>query len=285
MDVGNILSKSFKYPINDFKNFLKICILCVLPIIPLIAVLFFEDEMIITALGCIFAILLLVVFLVLPGYFISVIKQGSNVSNSIPSLKVGRNIINTLKWVVLNIIYSIIPIAVFAVCIVSSGIFSLFQADLIAENPDAVINVLSSLAIYLLIGLVVAWIFSLISSVATARFAKYDSLAEAFSFKALYRDIRKIGVLRIIGWFILINIVITFISNITSLVMFIPYVGVIIYLGFVVPYLVAVYYYSLGLLYSNAGGSVEYDDEYEDDGEELDLDEFEREIQALKMMR
>lgn len=280
MDVGNILSESFKYPFNDFKNFLKICILWFLPVIPIILICLFEEESIQTVLGCIFAVLLLVVVLVIPGYFISVVKQGCNVSDSIPSIKFGKSIINTLKLIILEIVYSIIPIAVFIGCFVASGIFSLSEADIIAENPVALTNVLSSLAIFLVIGLIVAWIFSLIASIATARFAKHDSLAEAFSFKALYNDIKKIGVLRIIGWFIVLNVVITFVSNIAALIIFIPYVGIFVYLLFVIPYLMAVYHYSLGLLYSNVGGSDEIDDD-----EEFDLDEFEREIQAIKLMR
>lgn len=281
MDVGNILSKSFKYPVKDFKNFLKICILWLLPIIPIVLIGLFEEEMTQTVLVGIFVILLLVFILVIPGYFISVVRQGCNVSYSMPSIKLGKNIINTLKLLVLNIIYSIIPISVFVGCFVASGIFSLSGNDLIGDFM-ALPDILSALATYMLIAFIVALIFSLISLVATARFAKHDSLAEAFSFKALFRDIKKIGILRIIGWYIVMNVVISFACSAAALIIFIPYAGAIIYLVFVIPYLITVFYYSLGLLYSNVGDSVELD---EDDDEDFDLDEFEREIQAIKLMR
>lgn len=57
------------------------------------------------------------------------------------------------------------------------------------------------------------------------------------------------------------------------LLIFIPYVGFLLYFCIAIPIILVIYYYSLGLLYSNiVDGS----------GDDLDLDKFEKEIQRLK---
>ena len=60
------------------------------------------------------------------------------------------------------------------------------------------------------------------------------------------------------------------VSYVSSLVMLIPYVGFLIYIGIVIPILESIGNYSLGLLYSNIA-------EKEDN-----LDKFEKEIQLFK---
>ena len=60
--------------------------------------------------------------------------------------------------------------------------------------------------------------------------------------------------------------------------MFIPYVGFIFYFVIVAPIITLVFYYSLGLLYSNS-------DDWDKSGDWADFEKFEKEIEYLKYGR
>ena len=100
--------------------------------------------------------------------------------------------------------------------------------------------------------------------------AYLDSLSEALKIHKVIGDIRRIGFVKIITWLIIMGILMIVVSYVSSLVMLIPYVGFLIYIGIVIPILESIGNYSLGLLYSNIA-------EKEDN-----LDKFEKEIQLFK---
>ena len=64
-------------------------------------------------------------------------------------------------------------------------------------------------------------------------------------------DIKNLGIINILKWLILMAVVMIAASFISSWVMSIPYVGLLIYIGIVIPILESIGNYSLGLLYSN----------------------------------
>ncbi|MBR2558487.1 MAG: DUF4013 domain-containing protein [Methanobrevibacter sp.] len=265
MKMGNILTKSFKYPFNDFKNFLVVCVLFLLPALPLFALRVLGDNAIILCI-VLSLLLLFIDILIIPGYFVSVVKSGCDNPKSVPSIKLGKNIVDSFKKFILDFIYGLVPFIVFVVGIIISGMY--------ASNSD---QLLFSFMIVLVITAILSVIFSLFSSVATARLAKYDSLSKAFSFGEVFADVKRIGFWKVLAWYILMGIIVFLIAHVVLLLVFIPYVGLIIYFAFIIPYIISVYYCSLGLLYSNVDGSGKKDGE-------VDLDEFEREIQEIKMM-
>ena len=269
MNLGEIIINSFKYPARDFKKFLLICLLFALPIIPVFAFITIGDYF--EILAVLFLLLAVIDILIIPGYFISVVGKGCNQSESVPPIKLGRNIINTFKFAILEFIYGLVPFFVFIIGIFASAYFS-FSQTTFDVLLDSISNFITSFLIVLIITILVSFIFSLLSCVATARFAHFNKLRAAF--KNIIGDIKEIGVLKLLLWFIVMGIVTSLITIISVLLIFIPYAGIVICLAVLIPYLMMVYYYSLGLLYSNVGGA---DDDF-------DLDEFEKEIQVIKMM-
>ena len=243
MDLGQIISNSFKYPFYDFKRLVMVCILFALLLILPIGLIFNSD--IVQILGL---IAILAFMLIFPGFGISIIRKGSVQSEEIPSLRIGRNIVDTLKLLVLRILYMLVPI------IISFGTIFII-----------------SYIIYL--------IFSLLSVLAKARFAAHNSLVEALKIHKVLKDISDIGIGRVIGWFILMGVLLGILSFVCIFILFIPYVGFILYLCFALPIILIIDSYSLGLLYSSI--SNDYVDV--DDGE-YDLDEFEKEIKRLKYL-
>lgn len=278
MKFEDIISNSFKYPFGDLKRFSIICILFLLPIIPLIFLSFIDGYS--EVLMGIFAVLLIIDILIVPGYFISVVREGCNQSKSIPSIRIGRNIINTFKYFILELVYNLVPILVFIFGIGIIGFIYLpdFTFNLsnlaITKLFVSIMSAIDSFLLVLLITAILLIIFTLVSCVAIARFAKYDKLSEGF--KNVIGDLKEIGVIKLISWYVMIGIFISLISNVAALLLAVPHVGNIIYYAIILPYLVMVYFYSLGLLYSDVGDTVVEDN--------FDLDEFEVEVMSIRRM-
>jgi hypothetical protein len=100
--------------------------------------------------------------------------------------------------------------------------------------------------------------------------AYLDSLPEALKMHRVVGDIRRIGVVNIIKWLLVMAVLMVVVSVASSVVMMIPYVGFLIYLCIVVPIMESIGNYSLGLLYSNIIDTPD------------DLDRLDREIAFLK---
>lgn len=266
MDIGKIISNSFKCPFKNLKQLAVLCILFVLPFV--LPVGFMVDQQIVKILGII-AIIVFALFL--PGYLLSVVRSGTMESPGIPILK-PRNIIDTFKLIVLRIVYMIIPVLVFVIFALGFGSLSI---DAISKFNFS--SIISYFVIAAVIGLIVYVIFALLLIIAKARLAYTNSLVEALKIHKVVKDIRNIGLAKTIAWYLVIAILLGVISNILFIaLMLVPFaVGIVIYVVIVIPIICIIYYYSLGLLYSNISEEKISDDD-------IDLEKFEKEIQRLK---
>lgn len=260
MDVGKIISNSFKYP---FRNIKKLPILFILFIlIAIIPIGIVSDNRYVLILG---GIVFFIVILIIPGYFLSIVNFGLNESSMFPSFNFGKNIYDTLRLIVLRIVYMIVPAIVFFIVL---SIFGPSSLKMFAEMK--VPSFLVTLVLGIFIVLITYAIFEFLLFFAKARMAYLDSLPEALKINRVIGDIRNIGIVKIITWLIIMGILMIVVSYVSSLVMMIPYVGFLIYIGIVIPILESIGNYSLGLLYSNIADT------------EDNLDKFEREIQFFK---
>lgn len=273
MQLSAIISNSFKYPFKDLKHLICIFILYALILVLPLGHVFNNDYIEILGLAT-FAVFILI----FPGLMVLVTKSGINESSKIP-LKIGKSIVNTFKLLLLYICYLLIPVIIaFLIISFATGMWNV-PLSIINESvnltmtPDMVLEFFQSLYITFAGVLIVSWLFSLIYYIAKARMANFNSLAEALKIHKVFRDIKQITLSKFIAWYLVMMIILTIINSIMIFVLFIPYVGFIIYLCILNPILTIIFYYSLGLLYS------EVSDEKED---ELDLDKFEKEIEYLK---
>lgn len=273
MQLGAIISNSFKYPFKDLKHLICIFILYALILVFPLGHVFNNDYIEILGLAT-FAVFILI----FPGLMVLVTKSGINESSKIP-LKIGKSIANTFKLLLLYICYLLIPVIIaFLIISFATGMWNV-PLSIINESvnltmtPDMVLEFFQSLYITFVGVLIVSWLFSLIYYIAKARMANFNSLVEALKIHKVFKDIKQISFSKFIAWYLVMMIILTIINSIMIFVLFIPYVGFIIYLCILNPILTIIFYYSLGLLYS------EVSDEKED---ELDLDKFEKEIEYLK---
>ncbi|WP_296888403.1 hypothetical protein [uncultured Methanobrevibacter sp.] len=92
MDLSKLVLNSFKYP---FRNIKKLPVLCLLFVfIGIIPIGMISNNNYITAIG---AIAFFLFILLVPGYFISMIKLGSNQSAMLPSFNLVNNIYDSIR--------------------------------------------------------------------------------------------------------------------------------------------------------------------------------------------
>ena len=185
MKFSRIISNSFKYPFSGKELIFSFLLFVLAIILPLG---FISDNNIVMILGL---ISLIIFIFILPGYMLSVVKNGTKESFKIPKVSLKKNFIDTLKLIVLDIVYSIIPVILFLILIPVGAVMSLSVNDL---N-----SFLVQWGLILGIIVIVFFIFSILQFIATARLAHYDSLSKAVDFTQSYRDLRNIGVLKVLG--------------------------------------------------------------------------------------
>lgn len=262
MEIGKIVSKSLKYP---FRNIKKLPILFMLFILAAIVPIgMVSDNRYITIIGVIAFFLFI---LLVPGYLFSMVNIGLNESAMFPSISFAKDIYNTIRLLVLRIVYMLVPTAIFLIVLYTLGISSV---DMLYDMN--VSGFFIGLVLSLILVLISYILFEVLLFFAKARLAYLDSLTEALKMHKVVGDIRKIGIFNIIKWLIFMVVLMVVVSYVSSLVMMIPYVGFLVYICIVIPILESIGNYSLGLLYSNI---VDKDDNF---------DRFDKELQALKYL-
>lgn len=240
MDFGKIISNSFKYPFRNIKKLPILFILFILiAIIPIGVVI---DNKYLSIIGLIgFFIFILIV----PGYLFSMVKIGLNESSMFPSLDFGNTVRESLRVLVLRMVYMIVPACLFFVLLYGLGISVRNIFDMKS------VGFLLTLGVFFLIALIIYALFEFLLFFAKARLAYLNSLKEALKIHEVIRDIFNIGILNIIKWLIVMAILVVAFTFISAWVIEIPYVGFLIYVSIVIPILESIGNYSLGLLYSN----------------------------------
>ena len=241
MDLSILVKNSFKYPFRNIKKlpilFLFFILIAIIPI----GIISNNDQVVFIGVIAFFLFILLV-----PGYFLSVIKMGSSQSAMIPSFNLVNNIYDSIRVISLRIVYMIIPALVFYIALKTVG-----PASREMIYNFRIPEFIAAVGLLLLLLVVVYIIFECLLFFAKARLAYFNSLQEALKVNKVIADIRRIGIFNIIKWLVVMFILLNVVTFVTSFVMAIPYVGFLIYICIVIPILESIANYSLGLLYSN----------------------------------
>ena len=116
MNLKKLVSNSFKYPFRNLKKLPIICILFIL--IAIFPIGLISDNNYIMAIGVIAFFLFI---LIVPGYFLSIVKVGSNQSAMMPSFNLVSNIYDSIRILFLRIVYMIVPAVVFLLALIVFG--------------------------------------------------------------------------------------------------------------------------------------------------------------------
>ena len=267
MNLREIIMDAIKYPISDTRKFLIFCVLVILMSLSTILPSYgLKDG---TATTILSLVTLIVSFIVL-GYAVDVIKAGAEGEETLPDFDYVKQFVNGIKAMILDIIYFIIPAVIVLIVASATGLFASFtkivyvSIDAMANNtsnltaimaaiPQSTMNTFNNaLTITLIVAIILFIIFSLMSFTGLVRFAKSGSGIEGLRFRQIFRDMSKVGFVKIIVTLIVIYIIALLLSVVIGLVGLIPYIGVFIGMFIGVPFIILFMYRAIGLLYADA---------------------------------
>ena len=252
MEFGEIFSNALKYPISDYQKLLILGVLFVVINLPNVLLGFNIHS---RELSLVWIVVSLVLNLIVLGYGLSVIKGAIELNDEIPDFDWVKNLVDGVKSFLVMFIYYLIPSIIVLIIGFSSfgSFFSAIPSTVFAPiqnitTPQAAANVpaatwqqmfssipaeawstlATGLAITAVIGFILFLIFGIFEIIAVCRLAKYDSLGEAFSFGEIFENVKEIGFLKLIGFFIVLLIISSIIGIVTALISGIPFVGMII---------------------------------------------------------
>ncbi len=222
MDIGEIIGDAVRYPSQDWKKVVILGVLYILNII-IIGVLFW------------------------PGYLLRVLKATLAGSDELPEFDDwGGMVVDSLKLIIVTIIYFIIPAAIAFIGIWASVGSMVAMSNAGIVSPAAFMGLLTGTV---LIAAIIGIIIALIYYMAVVNMAYNDSeIGAAFRFSEIMNLISSIGWADYIIWYIVMIVVGIVIGIIAGILSIIPLIGFIIILLIVYPYASMLYARSLGLL-------------------------------------
>ena len=273
MEVIEIIKDAFEFPSKNMK------LLLIFELLSIIAGAFSVIGTIVYVLGIITpecfmwggiaVIVSMLIGWVLSGYLISVIKSGIELDDDVPEFEWWDNFNNGFNYFIVSIVYYIIPAFIVVVVGYLTNIFG--NAIVVAQEiitqalnvymgastvyiseamTQAIANLAVSLAITATVAIVLFVIFSFLQTMAGARLANTGSLTEALNIFESAKDIKRIGVGKVIILILLVIIIIAVIEAILSAIY--SYVPILSILSIIItPYLIFFAQRAVGLLYSD----------------------------------
>ncbi|MBR6024624.1 MAG: DUF4013 domain-containing protein [Methanobrevibacter sp.] len=235
MEIGEIIKDALVYPFNNIVSLLLYMVLgiiaCVVAggtIVSIILGQNYNNLIAIIGSGIIGTVVFLLIFFIIAGYELDIIKYGINRDPNAPGFDIVRQFINGVKSFAVGIVYYIIPVIIGAILAV------IFQHWLSG-----------------LISFIIAIVFSLAAIMAQCRLAKTEDVFDALSVGQAIGDISRVGIVKLILLIVIIVVILVVLYVIAGVIMrWNTTVGGII-LGILGVYTVFFISRATGLLYSD----------------------------------
>ena len=222
MDIGDIFSDSLGYPSKSLKRVVVLGILSLFSI-------------------------LIIPFFMLFGYALRVMRKSIEGETEPPVFDdLGAMIVDGLKYLVVSIVYFLIPMILMGIGI-TSAITSGTSCDMM-DCSASIITILAGSGLFLL-GVLLLLVISVIETIGVANMAHTGKLGAAFRFGEILRIIGSIGWGRYIIWYIILNIIVLLCTVAGLLAGIIPIVGALVYVLLIAPYATIFQYRATGLIY------------------------------------
>lgn len=261
LEYGKIVGDSFEYAkeglVGHWVRWIVLIILSFLPVIPIMLGVIFgimavlaNPEMLnlsvlipTVVVTIIFAIILALPFL---GYTVRVYR-GTSPAPDVNNW--GALFSDGFKLFIIGLIYAI-PVIIIGVVVLGSALLTIvMSATQSMSNPSDLMGLVGAVIFGILILAIVAFIIWLIEATAVVRFARTNSVGEAFNFGEIFSRISKIGAGSYIVALIIQAIIVFVILFILELI---PYIGFILVL-IVTPVIMLFQARYLSQLYDSAG--------------------------------
>ena len=275
MKISGILKDAFLFPSKNIGRFAIYLLLSVLMVGFALGGLFTYTLGVIDGenylLGGMYLIISLLIGFFITGYHTKVIKSGIELADNLPVFELYDDFMTGFDNIVVSIAYYLIPTLMVvvvgldtniignAITLVQEFALQAFNVYIMGNSTSVSVNAISlainnlivSISITIAVGIVLFIIFSIISSMAQARYAHTGSLREALNILETLKDIMKIGVGKVILIILLIIAIIAIIEFIFITVLhYFPFLLSVIYI-IITPYLLLTTQRVIGLLYSD----------------------------------
>lgn len=221
--------------------------------------------------GGMYLIISMLIAFIIAGYHIKVLKSGIDLDDNVPSFKLYEDFMTGFDNFVVLIFYFLIPALIVVLVGLDTNIFvksidvvrelllQTFNVYIMGSPVDIAVSTISftlnnfvnSLATTLTVALVLFVIFSFIQSIAEARLANTGSLKEALNIFETLKDIKRIGIFRVILVIVLIEVIIIGIEFILAIILnSFPFL-LTTFCIIITPYFILVTQRAIGLLYSD----------------------------------
>ncbi|MFA4823989.1 MAG: DUF4013 domain-containing protein [Methanoregula sp.] len=160
----------------------------------------------------------------------------------------GTLFIDGIKYVIVALIYAIPLIIVWVLVIGASAV------AIVTQDTTAMMAAIGAMAIGLIIMLILAIVIAVFEIIGIVRFARTGSIGEAFNFSAILATIEKLGWVPYIIAIVVLFVVGIIFGIIVTILMMIPYLGILIYLCLIAPWTLFISRY-VCQLYDAAGSA------------------------------
>ncbi|RBQ22390.1 hypothetical protein ALNOE001_21370 [Candidatus Methanobinarius endosymbioticus] len=265
MEIVELFKDALTYPIKEWNKLLLFGVLFVVMSIFSILQVFGLALTNYAAVGIVGIISFVVTFvftMLIFGYILSIIRKTiNNVSGDVPKIDLATNFVDGLKVLVLYIVYYIIPVVITLIVAYATGAFNyLYQFMMIVANtgsvnavPQALMaNAGANLLIVAVIAMILYIIFTLLLWIATVVLAETDSLGAAVHMGNVFKKIGEISWVNYIIWAIILAIITFIIGFVSDLILYIPFLGFILSLLIISPFLEMFKTRALGLIYNES---------------------------------
>ncbi len=271
MDITEIMKRAVIFPSKNLEILSVYAILSVLAgafaVQGVITFLFGFTDIINFVIGATYIAISVIIGIITRRISVQCVKSGIELQDKIPDFKWWGNWGLGLKKIVITIFYFIVPalIVVFIGLITNiyGNFINIYQALTSEVYPVLMGNItvadaitqasfplFVSLAFTLIAGLLIFLVFTFFQVIAEARFAHTDSLMKALNFISAAKDLKMIGVGKVILLSVLILLVVAFIEMILTFVF--DHLVVLSLLNIVItPYIALFAQSAMGFLYSD----------------------------------
>lgn len=236
MGLGDIISKSMSYPFSDLTKFLMVGIGVIIYDLDAIFREVLGQGSFIVLIALIIAILF---SFVMAGYSVNVNKKGIDNSNEIPGFDFKNNFIDGLKLFVIYLVYYIIPLIITIVLLLIFGAIG-----------NGLNQIVGSLGIWAFLAVIIFILFGIFVIVAQARFAISGSMSDALSIGEVFADVKRIGILKILLFLIVVYILLSIYVMLLGIVPVVPVIGTALTDLILGAFIFLFLNYGIGLLYA-----------------------------------
>ena len=275
MNITEIIKDAFLFPSKNMKRFAVYLVLSVLMTVFILGGTlvypwgFFNVDN--YAIGGIYLVIALVIGFFISGYHLKVIKSGIELDDEVPVFELGENFLGGFEITIISVFYFIIQAFIIAVAVLATNVFGnaiatvqqirlqIFNVFFMVNSADiavdaisnAVFNFIISLAITIAVALIVFLIFSILQSASQARLANTDSLKDALNIFETLKDIKRIGIVKVLLLVLLVLVNIAVMATIFIILFnILPLLLTVIYI-ILVPYIALAIQRLIGLAYSD----------------------------------